>query len=101
MIITQISRPTARLTRAISKSAMAAAAPGRSWPRPMPAPMQASTQSVSQRSKKPSSAGAVCIACRRRLRADAIELALDPQPVQRGERQVHEAPDAVLERAEG
>jgi hypothetical protein len=46
MIITQISRPTGRLTRAISIAPTAWNAPGISWPRTMPTTMQMKTQIV-------------------------------------------------------
>ena len=46
MIITQISRPTGRLTLAISIAPTARKTPGISWPRTMPTTMQMKTQTV-------------------------------------------------------
>ncbi len=46
MIITQISTPTGRLTRAISIVPIAWTGPGNSWPIAMPATMHSATQTV-------------------------------------------------------
>jgi hypothetical protein len=46
MIITQISRPTGRLTWATSMRPMACTGPGSSWPRAMPATMHSATQTL-------------------------------------------------------
>ena len=46
MIITQISRPTGRLTLAISMRPMAWNAAGANWPRAIPAMMHTATHSV-------------------------------------------------------
>ena len=59
-IMTQINRPTGRLTWAISMRPMAWNTPGANWPRAMPATMHSSTQTVRKRSKTlmPGMAGA-------------------------------------------
>jgi hypothetical protein len=46
MIITQISRPTGRLTWATSMRPMAWNGPGSNWPSPMPTTMHRKTQTV-------------------------------------------------------
>ncbi len=46
MIITQISTPTGRFTRATSMAPSAWNAAGKSWPRTMPAPMVSATHRV-------------------------------------------------------
>jgi hypothetical protein len=51
-IITQISAPTGRLTRAISSSPNALTGAGNHWPNAAPATMHRATQAVRQRSKK-------------------------------------------------
>ena len=61
-IITQISRPTGRLTFAISIRPSACTGSGKAWPSAMPATMHSSTQTLSQRSKTLIGAGAAGLA---------------------------------------
>ncbi len=60
-IITQMSRPTGMFTCAYSSRPSAWKAAGNHWPRTMPATMQSTTQRLSQRSKKPIGAPAICL----------------------------------------